>query len=416
MRRVVFVNRYFHPDHSATSQMASDLAFHLASRGWEVTAITSRQRYDDPHANLRSSTENGVRVERIWSTRFGRAILPLRAIDYATFYLSAFFAMRRHRDAILIAMTDPPLLSVVAALASRNVINWTQDLFPEVAQALGIRAPRFLSRIRDWSLRRARKNVVLGELMAKRVPKAVVIHNWADAALGLQASRPPSLQENAGTNRHPETAKRDEGSQNAKTPSISRSFAVSAAQDDVNLGGQAAGRPGGFTVGYSGNLGRAHDVETILSAIRMLPDVRFVFTGGGAKLDAVRNEGATNIEIRPYAPREALSESLSSVDVHLVSLLPRLEGLIVPSKFYGVLAVARPVIFIGARDGELARIIEEHRCGIVVENANELANAIRRLAEHRDEAEAMGARGRALYLARFAPERAFAAWEHVLSE
>ena len=395
MRRVVFVNRYFHPDHSATSQIASDLAFHLAQRGWDVSAITSRQRYDDPRANLRSSTENGVRVERIWSTHFGRAILPLRAIDYATFYLSAFFAMRRHRDAILIAMTDPPLLSVVAALASRNVINWTQDLFPEVAQALGIRAPRFLSRIRDWSLRRARKNVVLGELMAKRVPKAVVIHNWADAALAPSAAAlmAASLMADGAFSKTP----------SAKPPSAKPPSAQ-----------PPTAKP--FTVGYSGNLGRAHDVDTILSVIRMLPEVRFVFTGGGAKLDAVRNAGATNIEIRPYAPREALSESLSSVDVHLVSLLPRLEGLIVPSKFYGVLAVARPVIFIGARDGELARIIEEHRCGIVVENANELANAIRRLAEHRDEAEAMGARGRALYLARFAPERAFAAWERVLSE
>ncbi|PYQ27795.1 MAG: glycosyltransferase WbuB [Acidobacteria bacterium] len=369
MRRVVFVNRYFHPDHSATSQMASDLAFHLASRGWEVEAITSRQRYDDPRANLPSGVENGVRVERIWSTRFGRAILPLRAVDYATFYLSAFFAIRKRRDAIIIAMTDPPLLSVVATLASRNVVNWTQDLFPEVAQALGIRAPRFLQRIRDWSLRRARVNVVLGELMARRVPKAVVIHNWADAS--LESGRPARLPGAGGT------------------PAL--------------------------LVGYSGNLGRAHDVDTILAAVRMLPDVRFVFTGGGAKLDAVRGAGATNIEVRPYAPREQLSESLSSVDVHLVSLLPRLEGLIVPSKFYGVLAVARPVIFIGARDGELARIIEEHRCGIVVETADELARAIRTLEANRDEAEAMGARGRALYLARFAPERAFAEWERVLS-
>jgi len=370
MRRVVFVNRYFHPDHSATSQMASDLAFHLAGRGWEVGAITSRQRYDDPRADLRSSTENGVRVERIWSTRFGRAILPLRAIDYATFYLSAFFAIRRHRDAIIIAMTDPPLVSVVAALASRNVVNWIQDLFPEVAQALGIRVPGFLRRIRDWSLRRARANVVLGELMAERVVKAVVIHNWSGAA----GFSPPNL-----------------------------------------AGGLKPAAPQ-FLVGYSGNLGRAHDVDTILGAVRMLPDVRFVFTGGGAKLDAVKNAGANNIEIRPYAPREQLSESLSSVDVHLVSLLPRLEGLIVPSKFYGVLAAGRPVIFIGARDGELARIIEEHRCGMVVENSEQLVNAIRELEANRDEAEAMGARGRALYLARFAPERAFAAWERVLSE
>ncbi|HEX2122149.1 MAG TPA: glycosyltransferase, partial [Thermoanaerobaculia bacterium] len=157
-------------------------------------------------------------------------------------------------------------------------------------------------------------------------------------------------------------------------------------------------------------------VDTILAAIRMLPSIQFVFTGGGARLDAIRNAGAANVELRPYAPRERLSESLSSVDVHLVSLQPALEGLIVPSKFYGVLAVARPVIFIGARDGELARIIDAHRCGIVVEagDARGLAEAILRLQNDREECEAMGRRGRELYLRCFAPRAAFEAWERVL--
>jgi len=349
--------------------MASTLAFHLARQGWEVGAIASRQLYDDPRANLRSSTENGVRIERVWSTRFGRAGLAGRAVDYATFYLSAFFAMRRHRDAVIVAMTDPPLLSVVAALASRNVVNWVQDLFPEVAQQLGIRVPSFVRKLRDWSLRRARFNVVLGELMAGRVPRSVVIHNWFPVERRpLRAPKP---------------------------------------------GGRSGRRSTSTSVGYSGNLGRAHDAGTILGAIRRLPDVRFVFTGGGAKLDVIRNAHAPNVEIRPYVPVEQLEESLAEADVHLVSLLPQLEGLIVPSKFYGVLAVGRPVIFIGARDGELARIIEEHRCGLVVENAEELAEAIRRLDP--EEAEAMGRRGQELYLARFAPEHAFAAWERVLS-
>jgi glycosyltransferase involved in cell wall biosynthesis len=245
-----------------------------------------------------------------------------------------------------------------------------------VAQGLGIRVPGLVRRVRDWSLRKARVNVALGDLMAARVPRATVIHNWAPAqavprALGSSVPRLPPPEE-------PRTRGTEEP----------------------------------FVVGYSGNLGRAHDADTIADAIRALPDVKFVFTGGGAKMDVIRDLG---VEIRPYAPVEQLSESLSSADVHLVSLLPRLEGLIVPSKFYGVLAVARPVIFIGARDGELARIIEEHRCGLVAENARELTDAIRYLAAHREEAEEMGRRGRELYLSRFAPEHAFPAWERVLN-
>jgi len=365
--RVVFVNRYFHPDHSATSQIASDLAFHLASRGWEVVAITSRQRYDDARAMLAAREEaNGVRIVRVWSTRFGRAGLFGRAIDYATFYFSAFFAIRSQgRDAVVVPMTDPPLMSVIAAAAAPRVVNWVQDLFPEVAEGLGIRVPRFVRKLRDWSLHRAKRNVVLGERMAARVPNAIVIHNWADAAL--------------------QPLPREDSS---------------------------------FVVGYSGNFGRAHEFDTILDASQRLPHLRFQFIGGGAKLDDVKRRAGANATFLPYQPREALSRSLSAADVHLVSLQPQLEGLIVPSKFYGVLAVGRPVVFIGARDGELARILDEYRCGIVVEpgDVEGLTRALTALESDRASAAEMGRRGLEAYRAHFAPQHAFAAWERVLAE
>jgi glycosyltransferase involved in cell wall biosynthesis len=155
-----------------------------------------------------------------------------------------------------------------------------------------------------------------------------------------------------------------------------------------------------------------------MGAMHRLPDVRFLFTGAGAQLEAVKRDAPANAAFRPYAPREELSASLSAADVHLVSLKPSLEGLVLPSKFYGVIAVGRPVIFVGARDGELARIIDAHRCGIVVEmgDIEGLTSAIRRLASDREEAAAMGARGRELYLACFAQPHAFAAWERVLED
>jgi glycosyltransferase involved in cell wall biosynthesis len=78
--------------------------------------------------------------------------------------------------------------------------------------------------------------------------------------------------------------------------------------------------------------------------------------------------------------------------------------------------VGRPVLFIGARDGEIARLVREHECGFAVESgdADALARAIRELAADREMGRAMGRRGRALYEARFAPPIAFAAWEDVL--
>ena len=346
--------------------MVSDLAFHLAGRGWEVGVITSRQRYDDANARLpKRELVRGVAVRRVWSTTFGRHFLPERAVDYATFYLSAMFAMMSERRATIVAMTDPPMMSVAAAVASRRVVNWLQDLFPEVATAVGIRVPRIVRRVRDWSLRRARRNVVIGESM--RAPNSVVIHNWSDASL-----RPLDVPHEK------------------------------------------------FVVGYSGNLGRVHDVATMLGAMNRLrgDDVELVITGGGAKLEDVRAANLPNVRLAPYAPRERLAESLAAADAHLVTLLPALEGLVVPSKFYGVLAVGRPVLYVGARDGELARIVRESDCGIAVESgdADGLAAAIRALASDRERARAMGRRGRELYEQRFAPQIAFAKWEEVLRE
>jgi len=366
--RVVFVNRYFHPDHSATSQMVSDLAFHLASRGWEVAVITSRQLYDEPNAQLpRRETVRGVKVLRAGSSRFGRTSLGGRAIDYLTFAFNAWFLIQRQRRSLIVALTDPPLTSVVTAATWRPFINWIQDLFPDVAEALGVRAPGWLHWLRDWSLRRAKLNVAIGEQMASRVPNAVVQHNWADAAL------------------HPMEVPHEQ-----------------------------------FVVGYSGNLGRAHDVATILGTMRLLrddPNIVFTFTGGGAKLDEIRKENLPNVRFEPYASRDRLSESLSSADAHLVSLNPRLEGLIVPSKFYGVIAVGRPVLYIGAHGGDLARIVQEHEIGYVIEPGESvtLARAIRELAGDPARRAEMGRRGRALYEARFSPEIALEQWERILA-
>jgi glycosyltransferase involved in cell wall biosynthesis len=210
-------------------------------------------------------------------------------------------------------------------------------------------------------------NVALGESMAAHLPNAVVIQNWADASL----------------------------------------HSIDGAHNR-------------FVIGYSGNLGRAHDTSTMLAAMRELRDeneIEFLITGGGAQLDAIQKERLPNVRFADYAPRERLSESLSMADAHLVTLLPSLEGLIVPSKFYGVLAVGRPVLFIGSTSGELARIIVKHDCGIVIESGDGagLARCIRELAQDRGRARAMGERGRLLYETTFAPPIAMAAWERVLT-
>jgi len=96
LARVILVNRYFHPDHSATSQMASDLAFALARSGAEVAVVTGRQTYEDPSALLPArETVDGVAIRRVGGSRFGRGRLVGRVFDYASFATGAAWVLAR---------------------------------------------------------------------------------------------------------------------------------------------------------------------------------------------------------------------------------------------------------------------------------------------------------------------------------
>ncbi|MCW5693229.1 MAG: glycosyltransferase family 4 protein [Pseudolabrys sp.] len=401
MPRIIFLNRFFYPDHSATSQILSDLAFHLAARGRDVNVVTSRQRYDAPGARLPPhELIRGVNVTRVRTSEFGRAALPGRAIDYASCYagMARAAAALTRPDDIVIAKTDPPLLSLLGAMIARrrkaHLINWLQDLYPEVASATGVplmngAAGRALASLRDRSLRAARANVVIGHAMAQRLhrlgvpPHRVhVIANWSDD----------------------ETI-------------VPRPIADHPLRRDWQLEGQ-------FVVGHSGNLGRTHDVDALLAAAGRLRDRRdivFVFIGGGTQFDAIRRRaeqdglGAT-MRFFSYQPREALPLSLTLPDLHWLSLRPSLEGLIFPSKFYGIAAAGRPMLALTAPGSELANLIARHGCGVAAapDDAAALAQTIAGLAADPERCAAMGRRARAMLEAQFSRRAALAQWEEIL--
>jgi colanic acid biosynthesis glycosyl transferase WcaI len=184
------------------------------------------------------------------------------------------------------------------------------------------------------------------------------------------------------------------------------------------------GLDGKFVVGYSGNLGRAHDYHTLLDAIMCLegatpdsPEIIWLFVGGGALQGAFASElrarGLQSVLFKPYQPRELLAQSLSAADVHLICLKPELEGLIVPSKFYGITAAGRPTIFIGDRDGEIARIVRRRDLGYVVDQGDgiELAARVLALARDPDLCREIGARARKVCEDEFEKRIAINRWE-----
>lgn len=342
---------------------------------------------------------NGVKIHRIWTSRFGRDRLLGRTVDYLTFYLSAGWQLLRlaRRDDTLVAKTDPPLISIVAAVVARlrgaRLVNWVQDVFPETAVALGVRGVSgwlgwALQHMRDASLRQAAMNVALGEKMAEYLAGRKggrvhirVIHNWVD--------------------------------DDAIVPIAPESSRLR----------QQWGLAGKFVVAYSGNMGRAHEFETILEAaarLRSEADIIFLFIGGGNQKTYLEKEALkrnlSQVLFKPYQDRDALLDSLGAADVHLVSLRPELERFILPSKFYGIVAAGRPVILVGDPKGDIGRTIQSGNCGTVVRpgESMELARSLRTLRDDADLRREWGRNARRLTDERFSRKNAMSLWHRVL--
>lgn len=402
MRKFVFVNRFYRPDLSATSQILTNLTLALDLPNSEIHIVTSRQLYENNKVTLPPEDYlDNIHIHRAWTTRFGRAQLLGRSLDYLSFYFTAFALLLRlvRNGDIVVAKTDPPLISVIAAITVKlkngRLINWIQDVYPEVAGELGVKGftglkYTFIKFVRNWSLKTAESNVVLGNIMAKRINSEInkpestcVIHNRI-----------------IGKNLIPI---------NQKDNSLREEW----------------GLANKFVVGYSGNLGRAHDYQTILeAAIRLQEktDIVFLFIGGGANYEllkqGIKARGLSNVQFKPYQGSNTLALSLSVPDVHLISLKPALEGLIVPSKIYGIMAVGRPVIFVGDRDGEIACIVNEGDCGMTVPIGDTvaLADAIEDYVKDESRRHSQAKNSRIIFERNFCTEKIDMQWRELLGQ
>ena len=170
--KVLLLNQFFHPDLSATAQMASDLAEDLVASGIEVTALAGRGSYLGGGKLPSSETWRGVEIRRLAATSFGKATLARRGLDYASFLtVAALAALGLPRHDVVVALTTPPLIAaaglLVRAFRGTKLVYWVQDLYPDVALAFGAldpgsagtRAMRLVSRL---VLSKADRVVVLG--------------------------------------------------------------------------------------------------------------------------------------------------------------------------------------------------------------------------------------------------------------
>ena len=394
--RVWFINRFYWPDEPATAQMLGDLAEALAARGWPVSVIASHP------GDAQTPTEeirNGVEIHRRRGLRRGRTAVGGKLGAYLLFLLGAGWQtlLSLRQGDVVVAMTDPPMLGVVlwpiVALRRARLLHWTQDIYPEVAMALAPRpsvrwALGLLRGPRNFTWRHSAGCVTLGNEMAGLVgrngvapDRVAVVPNWAPRGLG-----PPSAE------------------------------AVQGQRSEWQLAGK-------FAVVYSGNLGRVHDLEPVLAvaaALREAPDIVFLFIGTGPRHGSlaaqVRARGLSNVCFLPPQPRARLGAALAAGDLHLVTLRPGCQSVVFPSKLYGIAAVARPLVFIGPRDGELAALVRSHALGFVFarDETAAIAACLGRLATAPDECRTLGAAAAEFHRREDGLARAVTVWERLL--
>lgn len=383
----------------ATGRLMHDLARHFVKTGCRVTILTTT-------AGKPSSSARGpvgiVRVKGV-----DRPGVPDFFTGLYRLY-RAMLAIRRHD--VIITMTDPPLLYMLGQRAARKKgsahIHWCQDLYPDLAPPLGFGVPGpILRRLADMgrkSLRAADCVVCVSRCMQRHLTRTgldlrrtAVIENWPDQEL-LSDRTPEPLISNLPLPHAADIRKR-------------RLYSDPAGQK--------------FRVLYAGSIGRAHPIDNVIAAARILqksnPDIELVFVGKGGGFEKLAQARARhmldNIRLMPPQPRATLKNLMESGDVHLVTMRDETLGMLMPSKFYPALAAARPIVFAGPAECDIAHVLARFGCGRVVKpgDGKALATAI---ALYRTDSESWFAahEGATQALVGRLPRDAFALWSDVV--
>lgn len=346
---ILFINRVYPPSSGATGRLLRELARSLAREGWRVTVVTTGDR------NIRQR-DGSVRIVR---TKINGQ--PRTIFEYSRVLMKlARLAVKQDPHHIVVSMTDPPLAILAGRYAAKRLkarhIHWCQDMYPHLLPALGKAVPEFLMARAKQMVRKALAScdriIVIGRCMAKTLSseggnpaQMTFIPNWPNFEL-VAADWPEA-----------KFITEDE---------LIEKSDVTIRPHHQQVKGQ---RP--FRVLYAGSIGMAHPLESILNLAQKaqqaaLP-VEFVFVGEGAGHEALARKraqlGLNNIRQLPFQPAARLKQVMESGDVHLISMEEAAAGLLVPSKFYSALAVARPCLFIGPQACEVSKVIDEFGAG-----------------------------------------------------
>ena len=316
--------------------MARTVVEALASKH-EVTIVCGRPSYDPTERRswkLWQTEQAGrVRIIRVGSTDYPRTQMKKRVFNYLSYVLLAVPRALFVRCDVILAMTDPPFEGIVGAFVSllkgKPYVYNIRDLYPDMAVGGAIVEPGLLARVWEqmhrWALRRATRVIVLGQDMRNRILKKnvdpdrlVVIRDGAELA-------------SAGAMQSPDPA------------------VVSAIRNGFR-----------FVLLHAGNLGFYGAWNTLLEGARQLQSdgVGIVFVGDGAQRQALESAARdiSNVRFLAFFPSSKIPSVLAAADAHLITVKRGLEGVVVPSKMYGILAAGKPIVAVAPNECDVVSL------------------------------------------------------------
>jgi colanic acid biosynthesis glycosyl transferase WcaI len=372
------LNEYYPPDTSATAKMAQLAVYALESRH-KVTVICGRPSYDPTERRewklYRSETTRMGRIIRVGSTDFPRFSMKKRLLNYVTYVALMVPRALLLKCDIVLAMTDPPFQgivgAVVAKLKGKPFLYNIRDLYPDMALRGGIikegRFARLWERMHRWALLRAARVIVLGEDMRARIiskgvaPSAVRVVRDGAQVLPPGAQLPEADQE-----------------------------VVRAIRGDFS-----------FVLVHAGNLGFYGAWNTLIRAVRQLTleGVGLVFVGDGAQKEEIQKIAAetNNVRFVDFFPPAKIPSVLAAADAHVVTVKRGLEGVVVPSKLYGILSAGKPVMALAPKETDVATLALQRGFGVTADpdKTDEVVGAIRDLARNPNKVKLMGVAAKA---------------------
>lgn len=342
---ILLLNEYYPPDTSATAKMAMQVVETLAQRH-RVTVIAGRPSYDPdefyPYALLRRDVHENIVIERVGSTAYSRKQMKKRVSNYLSYLALAVPRALSLQGDLVLAMTDPPVAGVagafVAEMTGRPFVYNIRDLYPDMAIGGDIvnRSPW----VERWeglhrnALRRATRIIVLGEDMRQRI-----------VSKGVSADRVVVVRDGA-------------------TFSPATSAANHGIVEEIRCGFQ-------FVAVHAGNLGFYGAWGTLLKAAKILSNENtgFVFIGDGANRGVLEASAraTSNVRFLPFRPANEIPCVMAAGDVHIITVRRGLEGVVVPSKLYSILAAGRPVLVVAPPECDAAQIVRESGSGLVAD-------------------------------------------------